>query len=63
MGFLLVFYRITFVGQDFPSPLTCLHLPRLAYSRMATATTAKEAGRGKSAATGDSRQGYLSQGT
>ena len=29
-GFLLVFYRITFVDQDFPSPPTCLDLPRLA---------------------------------
>ena len=29
-GFLLSFYRITFVDQDFPSPPTCLDLPRLA---------------------------------
>ena len=29
-GFLLVLYRITFVGQDFPSPSTCLDLPILA---------------------------------
>ena len=35
MGFLLVLYRITFGGQDFPSPLTCLDLPRLAYTCLA----------------------------
>ena len=29
-GFLLPFYRITFMFQDFPSSSTCLHLPRLA---------------------------------
>ena len=29
-GFLLVFYRSTFVSQDFSSPPTCLELPRLA---------------------------------
>ena len=30
VGFLLRLYRITFVRQDFPSPPTCLDLPRLA---------------------------------
>ena len=30
VGFLLALYRITFVHQDFPSPPTCLDLPRLA---------------------------------
>ena len=29
-GFLLAFYRSTFVDQDFLSPPTCLDLPRLA---------------------------------
>ena len=29
-GFLLSLYRITFECQDFPSPSTCLDLPRLA---------------------------------
>ena len=31
-GFLLSFYIITFAGQDFPSPSTCLHVPRLAFA-------------------------------
>ena len=30
VGFLLILYRITFAHQDFPSPPTCLDLPRLA---------------------------------
>ena len=30
VGFLLAFYRITFAHQDFPSPPTCIELPRLA---------------------------------
>ena len=30
VGFLLSLYRITFACQDFPSPATCLDLPRLA---------------------------------
>ena len=30
VGFLLSLYRINFVIQDFPSPPTCLDLPRLA---------------------------------
>ena len=30
VGFLLTFYKITPGDQDFPSPPTCLDLPRLA---------------------------------
>ena len=40
MGFLLVFYRITFVDQDFPSWPTCLDLPRLAQTCLAPLPTA-----------------------
>ena len=35
VGFLLPFYRITFVDQDFPSWPTCLDLPRLAQTCLA----------------------------